>query len=1231
MAIELEGLEFQINGEVSESVKSLKNLTKTLEGLKGQLGSGWAGAKKLNENLQTLGQATEGVPNNGAKKLNDLSRALGRLSDVSISSSIARQITSIGEAARGLSPASVRRVESLASALERLRDASGGGTIQIPTQDTNPAPQDNTPPPQNPNPPTPDQRPPAERQGSQQSQGADQATGAVQRLQAALQQATQGWQQMAQRAGAAGAAAKASVDGLADSLRRTATGPSLDTLFDRMKAAAQRAAAGVLNSVSGIAGGLTSFGSLTKSIAGKVVGALRGIPGKVVGGLTSLKGAMQGAMEKGKAFNLMLRGLAGMGKIALKPIQAVAGAIKSKLAPASRQGMSAVGGLFDVMKRLAIYQGWWFIFNQIKTALKEGINNMYEYSSVASGTFANSMNTLATSLQYFRNAAGSVAAPLINALAPAIDFCIDKVVSFMNVLAQLFAKLTGAKTWTRAVKVQKQYAGAADKAAKSTGKTGKAANKAGKAAKKAAEATKRYTVSMDELHTLGEQKNPSSGSSSGSGSGGGGGSGAGGGSGTDYGAMFEEVPIDSEVGNFADRIKEAINAGDWKGLGTLFGNKINSVVDSIPWAQVGDKLGYAFNGVMETWFWMVDTIDFTRIGSGIATGLNHAFAQINWTVLGSLLVQKWNVIIDTLYGFISTFDWSALSGYLSSGINGAISYLKWEKACLTVSEGVKSIFKTIGDTIANTNWAELGAKFSRGLNNIDWVGVITNVVTTISNYFSAQLDMWFNAIRTLDWVKLGSNLGDSVLGAIASVDWFGLATKLIMLLGAAIKAVDDLVIGLGKSLVEGLFNGIKAFLADPIGVLKSILVDPIVNAVKDLFGIHSPSTVFAEMGGFLIQGLLNGISGAWPTITGFFDTAVSGLGSVISGGWNLIKSGASTAWGAISGTVKGAWEGIKSKIKPDSISSAISNGWSKIKSFTSSAWGAAKSTVSGAWSKIKSAVKPDTVSKAVSSGWNKIKSVTGSLWGKVTSSVSGAWSKITKSTNSASKSTSKATSSSWKSIGTSVANAGSKITSAVSKSWGNAGKTASAKLRVISTDTKKYMASAANSMNSSMNKIGSKVTSTMNKAKSTVSAAVKKMRDTFNYSWHLPYLKMPHIRVAGRWDMEKPSVPKFSVSWYAAGGLPDVGELFIARESGPEMVGRMGNSNAVANNAQIVDGIRSGVATANARQNDLLREQNALLRRLLEKEFSAEITTNSLARSLNRKTKRDGKPAVLVT
>ena len=49
---------------------------------------------------------------------------------------------------------------------------------------------------------------------------------------------------------------------------------------------------------------------------------------------------------------------------------------------------------------------------------------------------------------------------------------------------------------------------------------------------------------------------------------------------------------------------------------------------------------------------------------------------------------------------------------------------------------------------------------------------------------------------------------------------------------------------------------------------------------------------------------------------------------------------------------------------------------------------------------------------------------------------------------------------------------------------------------------------------------------------------------------------------------------------FAAGGFPDVGQLFIARENGPEMVGTMAGQTAVANNDQIVDGIRQGVFEA---------------------------------------------------
>lgn len=58
------------------------------------------------------------------------------------------------------------------------------------------------------------------------------------------------------------------------------------------------------------------------------------------------------------------------------------------------------------------------------------------------------------------------------------------------------------------------------------------------------------------------------------------------------------------------------------------------------------------------------------------------------------------------------------------------------------------------------------------------------------------------------------------------------------------------------------------------------------------------------------------------------------------------------------------------------------------------------------------------------------------------------------------------------------------------------------------------------------------------------------------------------------------SLPKLTVSWYAQGGFPDAGEMFIAREAGPELVGSIGRKTAVANNDQIVSGIESGVYRA---------------------------------------------------
>ena len=103
-------------------------------------------------------------------------------------------------------------------------------------------------------------------------------------------------------------------------------------------------------------------------------------------------------------------------------------------------------------------------------------------------------------------------------------------------------------------------------------------------------------------------------------------------------------------------------------------------------------------------------------------------------------------------------------------------------------------------------------------------------------------------------------------------------------------------------------------------------------------------------------------------------------------------------------------------------------------------------------------------------------------------------------------------------------------------------------------------------------------------------------------------------------EMSDPvKIPRF-----ADGGFPEQGQMFIAREAGAEMVGSIGRRTAVANNDQIVAGITNGVAEANSEQNSLLREQNNLLRALLEKDTSVTLDGRKVSKELDRVNRERG-------
>lgn len=93
---------------------------------------------------------------------------------------------------------------------------------------------------------------------------------------------------------------------------------------------------------------------------------------------------------------------------------------------------------------------------------------------------------------------------------------------------------------------------------------------------------------------------------------------------------------------------------------------------------------------------------------------------------------------------------------------------------------------------------------------------------------------------------------------------------------------------------------------------------------------------------------------------------------------------------------------------------------------------------------------------------------------------------------------------------------------------------------------------------------------------------------------------------------------------YAAGGFPTTGQMFLAREAGPELVGTIGNRTAVMNNEQIVDSVAQGVAEANETQNALLREQNNLLRAILSNSGGEPMTAQEILTTLGQWNRRVG-------
>ena len=123
---------------------------------------------------------------------------------------------------------------------------------------------------------------------------------------------------------------------------------------------------------------------------------------------------------------------------------------------------------------------------------------------------------------------------------------------------------------------------------------------------------------------------------------------------------------------------------------------------------------------------------------------------------------------------------------------------------------------------------------------------------------------------------------------------------------------------LGKNIISGLLNGITEFFGNAKQWVKEHIFEPFINGFKSLFGIHSPSTVMAELGGYIIAGLCNAVSDGIEKVKEIFEKVLEKIQSVFSKVDEWFKEKFQKAWDNITGIFSSAgkwfsdrWEEIK--------------------------------------------------------------------------------------------------------------------------------------------------------------------------------------------------------------------------------------------------------------------------------------------------------------------------------
>lgn len=169
-----------------------------------------------------------------------------------------------------------------------------------------------------------------------------------------------------------------------------------------------------------------------------------------------------------------------------------------------------------------------------------------------------------------------------------------------------------------------------------------------------------------------------------------------------------------------------------------------------------------------------------------------------------------------------------------------------------------------------------------------FVGFIADIAGTIINILKGIID-FLAGVFSGDWELVFQSLldiGESFIDLLKEAIRCGilLIEDIVDFSITKLKEYASLTTELGKNMAKGLANGILS-LKDEVVEASCTVGMGMLDKIKNLFGIHSPSTVMAEIGGFLIEGLANGVSGAISLVTDI----ISGLVDKVLGMFSFDK------------------------------------------------------------------------------------------------------------------------------------------------------------------------------------------------------------------------------------------------------------------------------------------------------------------------------------------------------